>query len=73
MTTLHFRKYPRLATIGFLERVADTLRASTNDIVEEKLPRHIAHLVRELERAQSPVEADDLKGQDRTYGSARYY
>lgn len=72
MNSLRFRKYPALAPIGFLERVADTLRTS-DDIVKEPLPGHMNRLMQKLDRVPHPGENDDprVKGRGKTFGSAR--
>jgi hypothetical protein len=43
-------KYPQLANLVFLEKVGETLRHVTSDIVQEELPEDIRLLLRRLER-----------------------
>jgi len=45
-------KYPQLANLVFLDKVGETLRQATSDIVQEELPEDIRLLLRRLERLQ---------------------
>ena len=45
-------KYPQLANLVFLDKVAETLRQATSDIVQEELPERIHLLLRRLERLE---------------------
>ena len=46
------RKYPQLANLVFLDKVGETLRQVTSDIVLEELPEDIRLLLRRLERLE---------------------
>jgi hypothetical protein len=45
-------KCPQLANVVFLDKVGETLRQATNDIVQEELPEDIRLLLRRLERLE---------------------
>ena len=45
-------KYPQLANLVFLDKVGETLRQATRDIVQEELPEDIRLLLRRLERLE---------------------
>jgi len=45
-------KYPQLANLVFLDKVGETLRQTTSDIVQEELPEDIRLLLRRLERLE---------------------
>ena len=45
-------KYPQLANLVFLDKVGETLRHVTSDIVQEELPEDIRLLLRRLERLE---------------------
>ena len=45
-------KYPQLANVVFLDKVGETLRQATSDIVQEELPEDIRLLLRRLERME---------------------
>jgi hypothetical protein len=50
---MRFRpKYPQLANVVFLDKVGETLRQATSDIVQEELPEDIRLLLRRLERIE---------------------
>ena len=55
-------KYPQLANVVFLDKVGETLRQATSDIVQEELPEEILLLLRRLERLEqqkAPKDSDD--------------
>jgi len=45
-------KYPQLANVVFLDKVAETLRSLTSGITEEELPEEIQLLLRKLEEQE---------------------
>ena len=45
-------KYPQLANLVCLDKVGETLRQATSDIVQEELPEDIRLLLRRLERLE---------------------
>ena len=45
-------KYPQLANVVFLDKVGETLRQATSDIVQGELPEDIRLLLRRLERIE---------------------
>jgi hypothetical protein len=45
-------KCPQLANVVFFDKVGETLRQATNDIVQEELPEDIRLLLRRLERLE---------------------
>jgi len=45
-------KYPQLANLGLSDKVGETLRQATSDIVQEELPEDIRLLLRRLERLE---------------------
>ena len=45
-------KYPQLAKVVFLDKVGETLRQATSDIVQKELPEDIRLLLRRLERLE---------------------
>jgi hypothetical protein len=63
LISMHLRsKYPQLANVVFLDKVGETLRQATSDIVQEELPEDIRLLLRRLERMgqkQARKDPDD--------------
>lgn len=55
------QKYPQLKNIVFLDKVGETLRQATSDVVREELPEEIQRLLRRLERQERERA---LKSQD---------
>jgi hypothetical protein len=45
-------KYPQLANVVFLDKIGETLRQATSDIVQEELPENIRLLLRRLQRIE---------------------
>jgi hypothetical protein len=52
-------KYPQLANLVFLDKVGETLRQATSDIVQEELPENIRLLLRRLERLEQKKARKD--------------